>query len=390
MRWSLTKEAAERVRNSHLLSVYEQDVSEFTEEDYQYLEWQITTFKDTLLQALPVRFHPYLEDGSLNKPTLAKDVREDYLAWVQEEERYFRQLLDRAHRCSTEALLFCPQSIKDVFSQSLHDSQIWKIERVNGNVSMTIKCDCFTSMEVVVLVFERVLWESLQVGMYIIYDELQKTDKGFAFRIICENNIEWTIEAEAVDARSYYYPVAYGHLYNEGVLQNTSIEQYIKKLNPHRYYTLVSQDIEIPITQLLNQAPFIELATGELQIRQDGLFAVINNQHHRLGDDVNTLISHIFTNIFEDPFEIQRTPLPAEEIEAAIFGDNPIQQVRAWYTLQENPHYFAPIINTILRKFAHTDSTHMMLYVYVNAFYKVSVLQDDVIGKYKEIIEPLE
>lgn len=390
MGWNLTKEAAERVRNSHLLSVFEQDESEITDEDYAYLEWQITTCKNTLLQALPARFHPYLEDGSLNKPSLAKAVRDDYLAWVQEEERYFRQVLNEAHRCSKKALAFCSEPVQDVFSQSIHDSLIWKIERANGNVSITIKCDCFTSMEVVVLIFESVLWESLEAGLHIVYHELQKTNKGIAFRMICENNMEWTIEAEALHARSYFYPVTYGHLYNEGVLQNTTIEQYIEKLNPNLHYTLISHDIEIPITQLLNKAPFIELATGEIKIRQDGLFAVINNQQYRLGDDVEALISHMFTDIFEDPFEIQRTPLPEEEIEAAILGDNPILQVRAWYTLQENPLHFSTTINNIFRKVEHTDHTHMTLYVYVNFFYKASVLQDDVIEKFIELIEPLE
>ena len=394
MEWNLTKEAAERVRNSHLLSVYEQNGSEFTEEDYQYLEWQITTFKDTLLKVLPARFHSYLEDGSLNKPTLDKAVREDYLAWVQEEEKYFEQILKAAYQCSRETLVLCTEAVQDVFSQSLHDSQIWKIERMDDSVSVTLKCDGFTSKEVVILIFENVLSEtpegSLQVGQHYIYYELQKTDKGFAFRLICDNDLEWTIEAKTLDARSYYYPVAYGHLYNEGVLQNTSIEQYIQKLNPHNHYTLISHDIEIPITQLLDQAPFIELATGAVQVRKDGLFAVINTQQYRFGDDVDALISHIFTNIFEDPFEIQRTPLPEEDIEEAIFGDNPILQARAWHTLQENPHHFSTIINTIFRKLEHTDGTHMMLYVYVNAFYKASVLHEDVIEKYKEIIEPLE
>lgn len=84
----------------------------------------------------------------------------------------------------------CPKSVQDVLSQSLHESQVWKIERVNGNVSVTIKCDCFTLMEVVVLVFERVLLESLKAGIYTIYHELQKTNKGFAFRILSENNME--------------------------------------------------------------------------------------------------------------------------------------------------------------------------------------------------------
>lgn len=39
MEWHLTKEAAERVSNSHLLSVFEQDESDITEEDTAYLEW---------------------------------------------------------------------------------------------------------------------------------------------------------------------------------------------------------------------------------------------------------------------------------------------------------------------------------------------------------------
>ena len=111
MGWNLTKEVVQRVSNSQLLSVYEQDVSEFTEEDYEYLEWQITTFKDTLLKALPARFHPYIEDGSLNKPTLAKAVREDYMAWVQKEEKYFDKILKAAHQCTRETLILCTEAV---------------------------------------------------------------------------------------------------------------------------------------------------------------------------------------------------------------------------------------------------------------------------------------
>lgn len=181
MRWNLTREAAERVRNSHLLSIFEEDESEITEEDTEYLEWQITTCKDLLLQSLPARFHSYVEDGSLNKPTLAKAVREDYLAWVQEEEHYFRHILDAAYRCSKEALFFCSDSVQDVFLQNLHDSQIWKIERVNGDVSITIKCDCFTSKEVVVLVFERVLWSHLKLACISFIMNYKKRTRALLF-----------------------------------------------------------------------------------------------------------------------------------------------------------------------------------------------------------------
>ena len=31
----------------------------------------------------------------------------------------------------------------------------------------------------------------------------------------------------------------------------------------------------------------------------------------------------------------------------------------------------------------------MMLYVYVNAFFKAAVLHEDIVEKYKELIEPL-
>ena len=205
--------------------------------------------------------------------------------------------------------------------------------------------------------------------------------------MICENNQEWTIEAKALHARSYYYPVVYGHLYNEGVLQHTTIDAYIKKLNPYDQYTLISQDIESPITQLLHQAPFIELEMGEVQVRQDGLFVVINQQQVRLGDDVDVLIKHLFVDYYEDPFEIQRTPLPEDEIEGAIFGNNLILQVRAWHTLQENPEHFSAMINRIFEKFEHTDHTHMTLYVYVNFFYKASVLREDLIERFMELIE---
>ena len=181
MKWHLTKEAAERVQISHFLSVFEQDESDVTEEDITYLEWQLTTYKETLLQALPARFHPYIEDGSLNKPTLAKAVREDYLAWVQEEEQSFKQLVEAANHCTKEVLADCPKSVQDVLSQSLHDSEIWKIERIHGNVSMTIRCDCFTSMEVVVLVYEHVLWESPEMGIHINLVELQKNKQGLCF-----------------------------------------------------------------------------------------------------------------------------------------------------------------------------------------------------------------
>ena len=387
MKWYLTKEAAERVQISRLLSVFEQDESDSTEEDRDYLDWQITTFKEPLMQVLPPRFHPYIEDRSLNKSTLAQAVQEDYLTWVQEEEQSFKQLVKKAHLRTKETIVECSQSVQDVLSENLHDSEVWKIKRTDGNVSITIRCDCFTSMEVVVLVFENVSWESSDVCIHMNHIELQKTINGFAFRMIGENNKEWTVEAKALQARSYYNPVVYGHLYNEGILHDTTIDAYIKKLNPNDQYMLISQDIEMPVTKFFDKAPFIKLETGEIQVRQEGLFVVINQQQYRLGDNIDVLISHLFVDHYEDPFEIQRTPLPEEEMEAAIFGNNPILQVRAWYTLQGNPQHFSTIINKIFEKFEHTEQTHMTLYVYVNFFYKASVLRDDLIEKFIDVIE---
>ncbi len=90
--------------------------------------------KEELLTVLPSRFIPFVEDGTLNQPTLPKSVREDYLQWMRECDKEFEAILAGAYENTKSTISYLSENVQEVFNDSLHDSIIERIERENGNL----------------------------------------------------------------------------------------------------------------------------------------------------------------------------------------------------------------------------------------------------------------
>ena len=209
-----------------------------------------------MLHVLPNRFIPYLENDTLNQPTLAKTERGDYVQWMREADNEFEQILDAAYECKKQAVPFLSTTVQDVFAESLHDSTIERIERNGDTLHLYVNTDGgFSSKSLIHFIFIGVkseeMDEPIQVGQWFIYDELQKTDEGYAFRVLFEcPESQWTITMKELEAQYFYRPKEYTKLRDEEKLEDTSITEYIARLNSHYHYWFITPHVECAIQSL--------------------------------------------------------------------------------------------------------------------------------------------
>ncbi len=118
---------------------------------------ELDEVKEELLHVLPSRFIPYLENGTLNQPTLPKTIREDYLQWMREADKEFEQVLDAAFERTKQAVPFLSTAVQDVFAESLHDSTIERIEREGDTLHLYVNTDGgFSSKSLIHFIFKGV------------------------------------------------------------------------------------------------------------------------------------------------------------------------------------------------------------------------------------------
>ncbi len=240
--WNISKETKVKFRKYNLLPIHESDhdwelalreAKEEGEDLFTRLKEELDEVKEELLHVLPSRFIPYLENDTLNQPTLPKTIREDYLQWMREAGREFEQVLDAAFERTKQAIPFLSTAVQDVFAESLHDSTIERIEREGDTLHLYVNTDGgFSSKSLIHFIFKGVIAEvtdvPIQVGQWLIYDELQKTDDGFAFRVLFEcPESQWTIAMKELDAQYFYRPKEFTILRDEDKLEDTSITEYI-------------------------------------------------------------------------------------------------------------------------------------------------------------------
>ncbi|MFE8700778.1 DUF4085 family protein [Cytobacillus sp. FJAT-54145] len=398
--WNISKEAKEKFLTYNLLPIPESDdewesvlreANEEGEDLVSHLKEELEEVKEELIQVLPSRFIPYVENGTLNQPSLPKTVREDYLQWVQEANKKFEDLLDAAFERKKQALPFLSTTIQDVFEESLHDSRIERMVRDGDTLHLYVNTDGgFSSKSLIHLIFEGIIFEEsdlpLHVGQWFIYDELQKTDDGFAFRVLfeCPEN-QWTIAMKDLDAQYFFRPKEYTRLRDEDKLEHTSISEYIGMLNPEYRYWFITPHVECAIESLsenivLENHRSIEIRSNEL---------VVTSGSERFVYDLNEYnpIQFIYTDIYEDPYAQLNEPVPYEELEAAALSDDLEFQVRAWNTMYANPKELADTINLVLLKMEITEENEMMLYVYAKHFYTQEILTEVVLEKYRTLMD---
>ncbi|MFN7249490.1 MAG: DUF4085 family protein [Anaerobacillus sp.] len=397
--WNISKEAKEKFLKCNLLPIHESDsdwelaireAKEENEDLFSRLKEELEEVKEELLQVLPCRFIPYLENGTLNQPTLPKTVREDYLRWMREADKEFEQILDAAYECKKQAVPFLSTAAQNIFAESLHDSTIQRIEREGDTLLLYINTvGGFSSISLIHFIFKGVTSEEtdvpLQVGQWFIYDELQKNDDGFAYRVLYEcPESQWTITMRELDAQYYYRPKEYTRLRDKDKLGAMSITEYIAELNSENRYWFITPHVESPIQSL---ADGFVIENGSIEFGQNEMIVTLG--HERFSYDLSECnpIEFIYTNVYEDPYAHLNQPIPAENIEAAALSQDLEVQVRAWNTMYANPSELAEIINRVLWKIEITDANEMMLNVYANHFYKKEILTDIVKEKYQSLID---
>ncbi|MFS1516391.1 DUF4085 family protein [Bacillus sp. SCS-151] len=397
--WNICKEAQENFLKCNLLPIHESDHDweialrggkEEKDALFTYLKEQLARVKGELLHTLPNRFIPYLENGTLNQPTLPKAVREDYLQWMLEARKEFEQTLDAAYKQKKQAVPFLSTAVQDVFAGGLHDSTIERVERDGNTLHLYINTDGgFSSKSLIHLIFKGITSEEMdkpiQVGQWFVYDELQKTDDEFAFRVLFEGPYsQWTITMKELEAQYFYHPKEYILLRNDRKLEQTPVTEYISRLNSEFDYWLITPHIECAI-QLVSENIVIE--NGSIEYGQNEMIVTVDNKHFTYNLNEYNPIKFIYTDVYEDPYAHQKVHVPKEEIELAALSDDLELQVRAWNTMHANPKELASIINRVLSKTVITEKNEMMLTVYTRYFYKNEVLIEENIEKYRTLID---
>ncbi|MEH7178244.1 DUF4085 family protein [Neobacillus vireti] len=327
--WNLTKEVKVKFSKCHLLPIHESDddwkmaIAEAKAEGEDLitrLKEELEEVKEELLHVLPERFIPYLENGTLNQSTLPKKVREDYLQWVQESAKEFEQILDAAYGQTQQAAAYLPIAVQDVFEESLHDAIIERIEREGNTLHLYINTDSgFSTKSHIQLIFHDVITEKsdepLQVGQWLIYYELQKTDEGFAFRVLFDcPDAEWTITMNGMDAQYYYRPKVYTRLRDEEKLEETVLAEYVSLLNPDNRYWLITPHLKCSIKAFTDN---LILDNGKFELRQNEMVVSVDNQRFIYDLKEYNPIQLIYTDVYEDPYAHFNEPVPTEQIEAA-------------------------------------------------------------------------
>lgn len=397
--WNITLEAKEKFRKCNLMPIYESDeewemslreAEEEGEDLIARLKEDLEEVKEELLEVLPDSLKPYVENGTLVQPDLPKYVRDEYLQWVNEANAEFEEILNAAYENTEQAIKYLPQSVQDVFAESLHDSMIEKIWREENTLHLYLNNEGgFSTKSLVHLIFHGIdageEIGTIETGQYFIYSELQKTNGGFAFRVLFDcPETEWTITAKSIDACYYYRPAAYTRLVEEEMLESTTLAEYLKIINPDFHYWLITPDAICPIKSLSKD---LILENGNVEFNKDKMILSVNNQQFIYDLNENHPIRFIYTDTYEDPYSHMNEPLPFEQLEEAALGDSQELQARAWNTMIHHQNELGDLINQILMKINITDENEMMLSVCISHFYENGILTKETIEKYRSIIE---
>ncbi|WP_342429644.1 DUF4085 family protein [Neobacillus sp. FSL H8-0543] len=397
--WNISKEAKGKFIKCNLLPIHESDqdweialreAKEEGEDLHARLKEELEEVKKELLHVLPDCFIPYVENGTLNQPTLPNTVREDYLQWIRKADKEFEQFLDAAYEHTKQAVTYLPTAVQDVFAESLHDSTIERIIREKETLQLYVNTEGgFSSKSLIHFTFQNVLAEEtdepIQVGQWFIYNELQKTADGFAFRVLFEcPEAEWTITMKKLDAEYYYHPIAYMILRDEGKIEETSLSEYIAQLNLDYRYWFITPHVKCAVKGF---SETIILENGKIEFRQNEMVVESGNERFTYKLDEINPITFIYTDVYEDPYARFSEPVPTEKLETAALSDEIELQVRAWNTLYANPEELADIINSVLWKMDITEENEMMLSIYASHFYKKGILSEAVIKKYRILID---
>ncbi|HEY4622699.1 MAG TPA: DUF4085 family protein [Solibacillus sp.] len=339
---------------------------------------ELAMVKDELLQVLPKRFIPYVEDGTINRPSLPEEVRQDFIQWQAQENAKFEELLGLTMIDFEEIKPKLEAKFAEVIEGGLHDAVITQI--VDDHIFINTEGG-FTAKAFVILHLDNCTNRDgdLQVGDTILYEETKLIDDQVALRFIT-NRGEFTVQAAQIVADFYYRPMAYHELVANEVLPDVSAQTFINELDKTLEYVVIANNLALPITSFVVQGAELAQFDGGYIFKQgQAIFASINNELYELAPNELEWLSQIYTTTYVDPYAIFSEPVPSDELPAALQSTDLSLIVRAWNTLYENPTGHETLINKALIELAENvdNENNVMLDVYVAHFDALGIITND-------------
>lgn len=171
---------------------WEETIDFYTSEGIDYKEnfrEDLESRKSDLLRFLPVSFHPYILNGTLNSEYPSKELRKIAEQW-QKEYTHRMEKLDEEylnHYKSIKDKL--PKNVVKLHEDSLHDANVKSYNSPSKDTFIMI-LDCrggfhyFTDIKLTFTgVKELNLPEGFE-GAYWLYDEVYSTKEGFELRVL--------------------------------------------------------------------------------------------------------------------------------------------------------------------------------------------------------------
>ena len=420
------------MQDAHLITIPESEddwesfIRSFEEEGenvYDYLDQELEEVKEVLLSVLPDEFHPYVLDGTINKPELDKKVREQLIAWQNKEtEKY--------ERCMEEAALYfekirdkLPQGLIDIYEAGLHDAVLKNVYRFNGNMRITLNSGGFSKGDVSVIRIFGIVEEKapfpLEEAMYWLYEEVDIDEKGCRLGVLFDGSLEWEVIAKDFSIVHYYRdsdhfgwedsdrpPVP------EGIMEKAAKRicfsfptSYLSLMNEknggtltHSVFLLPSREVVIknmlPVEEFENLEDFIPFAicdNGKVAFRKiDGkiLFLGENGSLEEIAGDFSEFVENLFTEEYVEDSTDDIHPLPEEEIEGALFSADLSLNVQAWNTLYVKPEPFVDLIEKALYHYLQNEDPERIQLgeIFADHFLSLNLFTDDVAEKLQTLL----
>lgn len=394
-----TKEWNRRMQDAHLLTIPESDeewedfIRGFEEEGenvYDYLNDELESVKDELLLILPDEFHPYVLNGTINKPELEKSVRERLVNWQREETEKYERVMEEASQYMETIRGRLPRRLVEIVEDGLHDAQVQYVHRMNDSLRITLNgSGSFSKGQGIVIEIEGKIEEksekTLHPGMYWLYEEADVDDEGFRLGVLFDGG-EWEVVAKDFAITHYYrYEDEFGWVEDENAkpvsakklqeIENRlgfhfppSYKKLMKTQNGevlnHPIYLLADQELSIkrilPVEELQDKdgfIPFAECLEGELAFDKKSRTIVFLSRSGNLevADDFDLLLEVLFTKEYKEDTSFEFEPLPPEELEDALFSNELERNVQALNTLYLNPDPFVELIEKGILHFLNSN-----------------------------------
>lgn len=354
---------------------------------YEYLKNELEEVKEELYTILPKKFHPFIDNGTINQPSLPKNVRDDLIQWFKEQERKIEKVVEEAAEYHERIRNLLPASLHEIVECGLHDSNVQYIFRNGSSLRFTV--DYVNSPHAVKMVIDinDIISESsdnpIYEGMYWLYEEADIDSQGYRLGVLF-SGAEWEVVAKEFNVTYYYRNEHIFGLEEEETHDDPlqpipwdlpeSYTSFLSKYNGgkpnHPFILLREKEIEIhrfiPLQELAIQEdllPFADCHLGRLAFQKDQRIVYLDESGAvvNMAESFEQFLEQMLSKEYiEEVMEIE--PLSLDQLEEAIYSEDLELNVRAWDFIWQNPNEHLPMIELALEHYlTHEDESKQMI-----------------------------